>query len=81
MKLNVKLFAGLKCSNPDLPCLGLSEFSLDVPDGMTVLGLRTMLGIDPAMPLLSMVNHCHVQEDRLLAENDRIGMFPPIGGG
>ena len=81
MKLDVRLFAGLKCSNPELPCCGQSEFSLEVSDGMTILGLRTVLGIDPALPLLCMVNHRHEQEDRVLEDNDRIAMFPPIGGG
>ena len=81
MKLDVRLFAGLKCANSDLPCSGDSEFTLEVPDAITILGLRTMLGIDPAIPLLCMVNHRHEQEDRVLEDNDRVAIFPPIGGG
>lgn len=81
MKLEVGLFAGLKCNNPELPCYGEREFSLEVPDGTTIGELRTLLAIDPAIPLLTMVNSHHEQEGWVLKENDRVGMFPPIGGG
>jgi molybdopterin converting factor small subunit len=40
-----------------------------------------MLAINPTMRLLTMVNHHHEGEDWVLEENDRIGIFPPIGGG
>ncbi len=81
MKLDIKLFAGLTCGNPDLACVGQSDFSLEIAEPLTILGLRTVLGINPAIPLLCMVNHRHEQEDRVLADNDRVAMFPPIGGG
>jgi molybdopterin converting factor small subunit len=81
MKLEVRLFAGLKCTNPELPCVGESSFDLEAPEGTTIRDLRTILGIDPAIPLLAMVNSHHEQEDWVLKNGDRIGMFPPIGGG
>lgn len=81
MRLDIRLFAGLKCKNPDLPCCGESEFQLVVPDGITIRNLRDLLAIDPALPLLSMVNNHHEKEEWVLADQDRVGMFPPIGGG
>lgn len=81
MKLEIGLFAGLKCNNPELPCFGANQFSLEVPDGTTIRDLRGILAIDPAISLLSMVNNHHEQEDWVLKDNDRVGMFPPIGGG
>ncbi len=81
MKLEVRLFAGLKCNNPGLPFFGETEFALEVPEGTTIRGVRDLLAIDPAIPLLSMVNNHHEQEDWVLKDNDRLGMFPPIGGG
>ncbi|KAF0221100.1 MAG: sulfur transfer protein [Geobacteraceae bacterium] len=81
MKLEVALFAGLKCGNPELPCHGEREFSLEVPDGTTVRELRALLAIAPAIPLLTIVNNHHEQEEWVLKENDRVGIFPPIGGG
>ncbi len=81
MRLDVSLFAGLKCNNPDLPCFGKAEFILEVPEGITISGLRALLAIDPAVPLLTMVNNHHEGEEWALQDNDRIGMFPPVGGG
>ncbi len=81
MKLEIRLFAGLRCGNPELPCYGQSECDLEVPEGTTIRELRTILAIDPAISLLSMVNNHHEHEEWVLKDNDRVGMFPPIGGG
>ncbi len=81
MKLQIRLFAGLKCNNPALPSFGQGEFDLEVPDGTTIRELRKILAIDPAVPLLTMVNNHHEQEEWVLTDNDRVGIFPPIGGG
>ena len=81
MRLEIKLFAGLKCSNPELPCFGESEFQLEVPDGITIGELRGILGIAPDIPLLTIVNNHHEQAEWILKDDDRVGIFPPIGGG
>jgi molybdopterin converting factor small subunit len=81
MRLDIRLYAGLKCNNRELSSCGASEFQLEVPDGMTVGELRRLLAIDPTIPLLSMVNSHHEKEDWVLKDKDRIRMFPPIGGG
>lgn len=81
MQLEIRLFAGLKCNNPELPSYGEREFVLEVPEGTTVGELRGILAIDPSIRLLPMVNHHYEREDWVLANNDRIGIFPPIGGG
>jgi molybdopterin synthase sulfur carrier subunit len=81
MKLDIGLYAGLTCGNPALSSYGQKEFVLDVQDGTTVRELRGILAIDPAIPLLCMVNNHHEQEDWVLRDGDRVGMFPPIGGG
>ncbi len=81
MKLEIRLFAGLRCGNPELACCGQNEFDLEVPEGTTIKLLRTILAIDPAISLLSMVNNHHEHEEWVLKDNDRVGMFPPLGGG
>ncbi len=81
MQLEIRLFAGLKCNNPDLPCFGKSEFQLEAADAITLGELRKLLAIDPAIRLLIMVNHHYEKEDWVLSDNDRVGIFPPIGGG
>jgi sulfur-carrier protein len=79
--LEIRLFAGLKCNNPDLPSFGKTDFDLDVPVGTTVGDLRKILAIDPSIRLLPMVNHHYEREEWVLQDHDRIGIFPPIGGG
>lgn len=81
MQLEIRLFAGLKCNNPDLTCFGQYAFNLEVPTGTTVGELRGILAIDPTIRLLTMVNHHHEGDEWVLEDNDRIGIFPPIGGG
>jgi molybdopterin converting factor small subunit len=81
VQLDIRLFAGLKCNNPDLACFGQYAFNLEVPTGTTVGELRGILAIDPSIRLLTMVNHHHEGDDWVLEDNDRIGIFPPIGGG
>jgi molybdopterin converting factor small subunit len=81
MKLEIALFAGLVCVNPDLQCNGEKEFFQDFPDGLTIRGLRDLLGINPAMPLIIMVNNHGEREEFVLSDGDRVALFPPIGGG
>jgi len=81
MQLNIGLFAGLICTNEMLACHGKKEFSQDFPDGITVRQLRDLLGIDPKLPLLVMVNNHGEGEDLPLQHGDRVALFPPIGGG
>ena len=81
MKLNIALFAGLICANQNLACHGEKEFQHEFPDAITIRQLRDLLGIDPAVPLLVMVNNHGEQEDLILKDGDRIALFPPIGGG
>jgi sulfur-carrier protein len=81
MELNISLFAGLICTNPILSCHGEKEFRQEFPDGITVRQLRDLLGIDPAIPLLVMVNNHGEPEELVLTDGDRVALFPPIGGG
>lgn len=81
VQLEIRLFAGLLCNNPDLPCFGKNEFHLEVPDGITIRDLRGILAINPDTRLIAMVNHHCEREEWVLEDNDRVGIFPPIGGG
>lgn len=81
MELNISLFAGLICANQNLACHGKKDFIQEFPDGITVRQLRDLLGIDPKIPLLVMVNNHGEAEELILTEGDRVALFPPIGGG
>lgn len=81
MKLEIRLFAGLKCENRELPCFGLKEFSLDVHEGITAKELHYLLQLNSTLPLVTMVNGLSKADDWVLGDSDRIGVFPPVGGG
>ena len=80
MRLEVRLFAGLACMNEALPCAGRHEFFVEAPEGISVQGLHELLMLG-ARPLVTVVNAVVEKKDRRLADNDRVGIFPPIAGG
>ncbi|OGW42414.1 MAG: hypothetical protein A2010_14015 [Nitrospirae bacterium GWD2_57_9] len=80
MKLEIRLFAGLTCNNEALPCCGKQEFHLDSPEGITVKGLHELLYLGER-PLVTVVNGVVEKKDFVIADHDRIGIFPPIAGG
>lgn len=81
LELDIGLFAGLRCNNPELPSYGGTAFRLEAPEGLSIGQLRNILAIDPALPLIFMVNNHHENEAFLLHNNDRVAIFPPVGGG
>ncbi len=81
MKLDVRLFAGLKCNNPELPCFGKNEFDLEVPAGTTISGLHNLMNLESKYPLINLVNGIAQKDDHALSHGDRVGIFPPVGGG
>lgn len=81
MKLEIRLFAGLKCDNRDLACFGKNEFNVDVPEGITVKQLHEFLNLRSPLPLVNLINGLAKGEDWVLGDNDRVGIFPPVGGG
>lgn len=81
MKLEIALFAGLVCDNPVLPCHGKKEFDLEVGNPVTIRQLRDLIGINPAIPLIIMVNNHGEAENFVVKDGDRVALFPPIGGG
>jgi sulfur carrier protein ThiS len=80
VKLEIRLFAGLQCNNPALPCLGKQEFFVNAPDGITVKGLHELLQLGDR-PLVTVVNGAVEKKDFVISDNDRVGIFPPIAGG
>ncbi len=81
MKLEVRLFAGLKCHNRELPCFNQNSFELDVPESTTIQQLHQILELNVNYPLINMINGLTKEEDTPLSSGDRIGIFPPVGGG
>ena len=73
--IQIKLFASLLEKLPDNADL------FPVAEGTTVENLADLLGIDPKDAKLIFINGRKGALDSVLAEGDRVGLFPPVGGG
>jgi len=78
MVIEVRLYATLRRYRPSIPN---GVFTADIPDGISVAELVEKLEIDPAEIHMIMVNGISRGMDCILADSDRIGLFPPVGGG
>ncbi len=54
---------------------------LELPEGSSIGQVITTLGIDPEEVKIIFLNGVHASETSVLANGDRVGLFPPIGGG
>lgn len=81
MKLEVRLFDGLKCGNSSLACWGQHEFVVEVPDNITIEDLHNHLSLSSPYTLINMVNGIAQDKSWSLKDRDRVGIFPPSGGG
>ena len=79
MVVEVRLYATLRQYSPPGSQNGI--FSATIPSGADLSALLSSLAIDPAKVHLRMVNGVSAELGRILRENDRIGLSPPVGGG
>ncbi len=79
MIVEVRLYATLREHAP--PGSPTGVFSATLPEGADLATLLAILAIDPAKVHLRMVNGASAEMGRALKENDRVGLFPPVGGG
>jgi sulfur-carrier protein len=56
-------------------------FSMEVPGGATVAQVIARLGLPAPEVTLIMVDGRRQEADFVLQGNERLGLFPPIGGG
>ena len=54
---------------------------LEIPPGIPVFQIITRLGVPPEEVTLIMVNGVRQGPDFFLQGDERLGLFPPIGGG
>ena len=79
MPLQVFLNASLRLYEPGYdPYKGII---LEVASGTPVSSLISLLGLPPEEVTLIMINGRRQQPDFLLRGDERVGLFPPIGGG
>ncbi|BCS97053.1 hypothetical protein DSLASN_26850 [Desulfoluna limicola] len=77
MKLEIKLFATLR---PYMEGI-CEDGSLEVAEETTVAHIVEILKLPDEQVRLVFVNGRHVGRDHVLESGDRIGIFPPVGGG
>ena len=77
--VHVKLFATLR---QFFPHLGIGEkMAVELSDGATVGQLIQQLDLPADLVKVIFVNNIIQGEERVLREGDRVGIFPPVGGG
>jgi sulfur carrier protein ThiS len=78
MRIEVRLFATLR-RHAQSAAGGV--LAVDVPEGCRAADAIAQLGIDAHEVHVSIVNGVISRLDQVLVEGDRLGLFPPVGGG
>ena len=78
MRIEVRLFATLR--RHALSAAG-GVLAVDVPEGCKAADAIAQLGIDTREVHILMVNGVIGRLDQVLVGGDRLGLFPPVGGG
>ena len=79
MQVEVRLFATLREFSPSGAIAGV--FSMTLPESATLGSLLAAIGIGAEKVHMRIVNGIGASDEYVLKENDRIGLFPPVGGG
>lgn len=77
--IQLALFAFFSSRHP-VKGAGRSACPVEVAAGMTLGGLVDEIGLTEE-PRITFVNGRHAADDVVLAEGDRVAIFPPIAGG
>lgn len=76
--MEVRLFANLR---DRLPKETQGIASVELPSGASGADLAAKMAIPRDQPLIFMINGRRQPGTKLLQEGDRVGIFPPVGGG
>lgn len=74
MQIKVKLFATFRIGRFDIQ-------DRDYPDGTTVHDIVKDLTLPERQLGILMINHTHVDLDRVLVDGEAVAIFPLVGGG
>lgn len=79
MPVTVLLAASLRKYVPDYDAA--SGFEMPLPPGSPIRELARRLGIPEAEVKLIMADGIHADWDTVLMGDERVALFPPVGGG
>ncbi len=77
MEVIVRLFATLRDLLPE----NKKMETIEIKTGSTVNDVAKYYNISPEASLIIKVNGRHAARDTVLEDGDRVGIFPPVGGG
>lgn len=77
--IDLALFAYLSEYQPDGEG-GRHPRTLEIEDGTTIADLIARLGL-PDEPRVVFINGRHAPDEHVLAEGERLAIFPPVAGG
>jgi molybdopterin synthase sulfur carrier subunit len=80
MKIELKLYASLGRYMPQA-LLEKKQRYLEVGEGTTIKALLENLKVPLETVKLIFLNGIHAKENDVLKDGDRLGVFPPVGGG
>jgi sulfur carrier protein ThiS len=78
MQIEVRLYATLR---RHAPSAAGGVLALDVPEGCTAADAIAAVRVNAGEVHMLMVNGVNSPPERVLAEGDRLGLFPAVGGG
>jgi molybdopterin converting factor small subunit len=79
MKIAVKLFASLARFMPDKNIK--KPYIIEIQKGTTISDVFKSIGIPEDAVKLIFLNGLHATTDQILKDGDKLGVFPPLGGG
>jgi len=80
--VEVRVFASLRQHvAPGLTTNTQEPFHLAFHEGQTLRDLMKVIGIPEDAVTISLVNGLRQPLDYMLKDGDRVGLFPPLGGG
>lgn len=74
LRVIIKYFASLRTKRPKME-------ERDLPEGTTILDILTLLNLKSSDVAIVSVNGKAVTDDYVVKDLDRVGLFPPMGGG
>jgi sulfur carrier protein ThiS len=77
--VDIARFASLSQYHPDGEG-GRHARSVELPEGMHISDVIELYGL-PDQPRVVFVNGRHAEETSVLADGDRLAIFPPVAGG
>ena len=79
MKIEIHLYASLA---KYLPAGSKNKsYQIALPEGSSIDDLMEVLNVPPTSVKLIFLNGIHAHRSSVLSDGDRVGIFPPVGGG